>query len=61
MASWTDIPEDLRDSTKGTAFTDWLLDLPIDQDTRRALAHKWQMHLGAQLGNTNWLRIASTD
>lgn len=58
MASWTDIPEVLKDATRADELTDWLLELPIDQTTRRALGHLWQQHLSAQLGNANWLRIA---
>jgi hypothetical protein len=45
MASWSDIPEFLKDPTRADYLTDWLLGLPIDHSTRRALAHLWQQHL----------------
>ena len=58
MASFTDIPETLRDTKQAPQFIHWLIEQPVTFDVRRALAHLWEAHTIGTLSNEDWIRIS---
>ena len=59
MASISDIPEKLVNPTMSMQFVEWLLSMPVSQDTRIALGRIWQRFTGARLNTNEWMMIGN--